>query len=76
SICMDQCMIDITGIENIEVGEEVVLFGEQLGGFISIDEIAEKLGTINYEVVCMISRRVPRVYVKGGEVVEVLNYLY
>lgn len=76
SICMDQCMIDVTGIEDIEVGEEVVLFGEQLGGFISIDEIAEKLGTINYEVVCMISRRVPRVYIKGGEVVEVLNYLY
>lgn len=76
SICMDQCMIDITGIEDIAVGEEVVLFGEQLGGFISIDEIAEKLGTINYEVVCMISRRVPRVYKKDGEVVEVLNYLY
>lgn len=76
SICMDQCMIDVTGIEDIAVGEEVVLFGEQLGGFISIDEIAEKLGTINYEVVCMISRRVPRVYIKGGEVVEVLNYLY
>ncbi len=76
SICMDQCMIDITGIEDIVVGDEVVLFGEQLGGFISIDEIAEKLGTINYEVVCMISRRVPRVYVKDGEVIEVLNYLY
>lgn len=76
SICMDQCMIDITGIEDVKVGDEVVLFGEQLGGFISIDELAEKLGTINYEIVCMISRRIPRVYVKGGEVIEVLNYLY
>lgn len=75
-ICMDQCMIDVTRIEDVKVGDEVVLFGGQKDGFISIDEIAEKLGTINYEVVCMISRRVPRVYVKGGEVVEVLNYLY
>lgn len=76
SICMDQCMIDVTGIEDVKPGDEVVLFGEQQGSFISIDEIAEKLGTINYEVVCMISRRVPRVYVKDGEIVEVLNYLY
>lgn len=75
-ICMDQCMIDITGIEDVKVGEEVVLFGQQGNSFISIDEIAKKLGTINYEVVCMISRRVPRVYVRNGEVVEVLNYLY
>lgn len=75
-ICMDQCMIDVTGVEDVKVGDEVVLFGEQGDGFISIDEIAKKLGTINYEVVCMISRRIPRVYVRNGEVVEVLNYLY
>lgn len=75
-ICMDQCMIDVTGMEDVKVGDEVVLFGQQGDGFISIDEVAEKLGTINYEVVCMISRRVPRVYIQNGEVVEVLNYLY
>jgi alanine racemase len=75
-ICMDQCMIDVTDIENVKVGDEVVLFGSQGDGFISIDEVAEKLGTINYEIVCMISRRIPRVYVRNGEVVEVLNYLY
>lgn len=75
-ICMDQCMIDATGIEDVKVGDEVVLFGKQGDDFISIDEIAEKLGTINYEIVCMISRRVPRVYVRNGEVVEILNYLY
>jgi alanine racemase len=75
-ICMDQCMIDITGIEDVKVGDEVVLFGQQGDNFISIDEVAKKLGTINYEIVCMISRRIPRVYVRNGEVVEVLNYLY
>lgn len=75
-ICMDQCMIDVTDIEDVKVGDEVVLFGAQGDGFIGIDELAEKLGTINYEIVCMISRRVPRVYVKNNEVVDVLNYLY
>lgn len=76
SICMDQCMIDVTGVDGVKVGDEVVLFGHQEDGYISIDEIAKKLGTINYEIVCMISRRVPRVYVSNGEIVEVLNYLY
>ncbi|HRS20395.1 MAG TPA: alanine racemase C-terminal domain-containing protein [Clostridia bacterium] len=40
-----------------------------------MDELAEKLDTINYEIVCMISRRVPRVYVRNGKIVDVLNYL-
>ncbi|WP_073026069.1 alanine racemase [Lutispora thermophila] len=74
-ICMDQCMIDVTGIENVKVGDEVVLFGEQKGSFISIDEIAQKLGTINYEVVCMIGKRIPRVYVKEGKIVEIVNLI-
>lgn len=60
-ICMDQCMVDLHGIENIHKGDEVILMG---GGNIgeSADDIAKKLGTINYEVVCMISERVPRKY--------------
>lgn len=74
-ICMDQCMIDVTGIEDVAVGDEVVLFGEQMGNRISIDELAEKLGTINYEIVCMISKRVPRVYKKNGKIVDIHNYL-
>ncbi len=74
-ICMDQCMIEVTGIEDVNVGDEVVLFGEQGQSFISIDELAEKLGTINYEIVCMIARRVPRVYIQDGKIVDVLNYL-
>jgi alanine racemase len=74
-ICMDQCMIDVTGMEDVNVGDEVVLFGKQGEGFIHVDELAEKLGTINYEVVCMISRRVPRVYIKNGKIADVLNYI-
>ena len=76
SICMDQCMLDITGIEGVTVGDEAVLFGQQGDAVLCVDELAKALGTINYEVVCMISRRVPRVYTKGGEVVKIVNYLY
>ena len=74
-ICMDQCMIDVTGIEDVKVGDEVVLFGKQKNSFISIDEVAEKLGTINYEVVCMIGKRIPRIYLKGKKVTQILNFL-
>ncbi|MDD4833839.1 MAG: alanine racemase [Lutispora sp.] len=74
-ICMDQCMIDVTGIEDVKVGDEVVLFGKQKNSFISIDEVAEKLGTINYEVVCMIGKRIPRIYVKEGKIVNIVNHV-
>ncbi len=58
-ICMDMCMIDVSGVKNVQPGDEVILFGEGL----PVDEVAEKLGTINYEVVCAIGKRVPRVYI-------------
>lgn len=58
-ICMDQCMVDVTDIENVAVGDEVVLFGN---AELPADEIARLLGTINYEVICMVSKRVPRFY--------------
>jgi len=75
-ICMDQCMIDVTDIDNVKVGDEVVLFGDGENGVPHIDEIAEKLDTINYEIVCMVGRRVPRVYVKDGKVVKIIDYLF
>ncbi len=75
-ICMDQCMIDVTDVEGVKVGDEVVIFGPQGDDMIHIDELAAKLGTINYEIVCMIMRRVPRVYRKGGEIVDYVNYLF
>lgn len=73
-ICMDQCMISLDGVEAKE-GETVTLFGQDGEAFISIDEIAAILGTINYEIVCMISRRVPRVYTRGGKTVGITDYL-
>lgn len=74
-ICMDQCMIDITQIDNVKNGQEVVLLGESNGIKYNADDMAEDLGTINYEILCMVSKRVPRVYIKNGKVVKVRNYI-
>ncbi len=60
-VCMDQSMIDVTDIPGVRRGDEVVLIGRQGGSRISAEEVAERLGTINYEVVSEILARVPRV---------------
>lgn len=59
-ICMDQCMIDVTGIDGVDIGDEVLLFG---GPEQPADDVAAILGTINYEITCMVGKRVPRKYV-------------
>ena len=60
-VCIDQTMIDVTDVDGVEVGDEVILFGSDL---ISIDDAAKHLRTINYEVTCLISSRVPRIFKK------------
>ncbi|AQT85409.1 alanine racemase Alr [Paenibacillus larvae subsp. larvae] len=75
-ICMDQCMLNITGVPEAEAGDEVVLIGRQGDEVIPAEEIAGHLGTINYEVTCMMAHRIPRVYVKEGRIVEVKNVLH
>jgi alanine racemase len=72
-ICMDQCMIRLP--ENVPVGTTVTLIGGQEDQFISVNEIAKKLDTINYEIPCIIANRVPRLYKKGGKIVDYKNYL-
>lgn len=62
-ICMDWFLADITYLEGVEVGDEVVLLGRGDGQLITADEIAEQAGTIPYEILCGISRRIMRVYV-------------
>ena len=61
-ICMDQCMADVTGLK-VAAGDPVTLFGPKE---LPADEIAAHLGTINYEVVCMVGKRVPRLYVRDS----------
>ncbi|MGZ6368116.1 MAG: alanine racemase C-terminal domain-containing protein, partial [Ktedonobacteraceae bacterium] len=60
-ICMDQCIIDITHIPHVRVGDEVVLIGQQGTASLTAEQVARRLGTINYEVVSEILARVPRV---------------
>ncbi|MBN2678291.1 MAG: alanine racemase [Anaerolineaceae bacterium] len=61
-VCMDQCMIQISDLSDVQIGDEVILMGDQAGESISADEIARRWGTINYEVVCGLSNRLPRIY--------------
>ena len=63
-ICMDQFMVDLSGINSVEKGDVVTLLGEDNGEVITADEMAEKLNTINYEVVSSFTKRLPRVYIK------------
>lgn len=72
-ICMDQCMVKL--LHAVPVGTTVTLIGKQNNEFISVNEIARKLETINYEIPCIISTRVPRLYKKGGKIVVLKNYL-
>lgn len=64
-VCMDLTMLDVGHISNVEVGDEVVIFGTQNGESIHVDEIATLLNTINYEIISTISARVPRIYKNG-----------
>ncbi len=75
NICMDQCMIDVTNVNNISIGDEVILFGKGDEAELPVESLAEKMGTINYEILCMVGKRIPRVYIKDGESQGFHNYL-
>lgn len=75
NVCMDQTMLDVTGIEGVTEGRQITVFGADNGAYISVDEIADKAGLINYEVLCSLSRRVPRVYIKNNEIIETTDYM-
>ncbi len=68
-VTMDVTLVDLRSIPEAEVGDEVVLFGHQGDSAITVDEVAERVGTINYEVICGIGKRVTRVYVRSGETI-------
>ncbi|NFT92879.1 alanine racemase [Clostridium botulinum] len=74
-ICMDQCMIDVTDIDNVNVGDEVIILGEDGNLKLTANDLANSMGTINYEILCMLKYRIPRVYIKNGEIFNVRNYL-
>jgi alanine racemase len=62
NICMDMILIDVTDIPDVQAGDEVVIFGRQGDEMISVEELAVKGKTIPYEILCSVSKRVPRIY--------------
>ena len=73
TICMDMCMVDVTGLD-VKAGDAVTVIGKEGDKAVTADEVAAKSGTINYEITCDISKRVPRVYVRDGKVVSVQKF--
>lgn len=63
NICMDQCMIDVTDVPNVKLGDEVIIMGSDGKNTILADDIAKATGTINYEIVCAFGQRLPKVYI-------------
>ncbi len=73
NVCMDQLMLDITHIDNVKMGDEVTVMGVCGDKSVSAEELGEMTGTINYEIVCGIGKRVPRVYIKNNAVVKTVT---
>lgn len=74
-VCMDQIMVDVTDIPDVAVRDEVILIGSDGDAHISVEEVAAPAASFNYELVCNISRRVPRVYRENGQDTICVNYL-
>lgn len=75
TICMDHVMVNVSDLPDVKRFDEVVLIGRQQDGEIPVDEIANKLRTINYEVISCLGRRLPRIYYRNGRMVSVRNLL-
>ena len=74
-VCMDQTIVDVTDIEDVRIGDEVVLFSNGENNTPTACELATFAGTINYEIVCAVSKRVPRIYNRNGKTVDVMYKL-
>ena len=74
-VCMDQFMVDVTDIPDVQMGDPVVLMGTSGDEIISAETIGAAAQSFNYEQVCDVGRRVTRVYIRGGEEVQSVNYL-
>ena len=74
-VCMDQLMIDVSEVDNVNIGDTVTLLGRDGSEQITADDLAQKCGTIGYEIICGISKRVPRQIMENGETKEILNYI-
>ena len=73
-VCMDQFMADVTGIPETEIMDEGTLIGKDGSDEITVEELSDLSGRFNYEFVCCLGRRIPRVYRKGGRIVRQVDY--
>ena len=70
-ICMDMCMIDVTNVPEAKVGDVVKIFG----GDISVTELSDPIGSIPYETICGLNKRIPRLYLDGRKRTDILQYI-
>lgn len=73
-VCMDQCMVDVTEIEDVKFGDEVVLVGRDGDEYLSVETLSRLSDRFNYEFVCMMGKRIPREYIRRGEIQEQMDY--
>lgn len=73
-VCMDQTMVDVTEISDVKAGDRVTIIGEDGGERIRVEELSAMTDTINYEFVCNLTKRVPRIYIEGGKVIASMDY--
>lgn len=75
-ICMDMCMLDVSGVPDAKPGDVVTIFGyDEDGALHPCEQLARAQGTISYELLCQISKRIPRLYRRGGQTLEILQYI-
>lgn len=74
-VCMDQFMVDVSHIDGVQVRDDVILIGRDGDKEVTVEEVAEPANSFNYELVCNISRRVPRTYIRDGKELGQVNYL-
>lgn len=74
-ICMDQTLVDVTDIPDVQAGDVVTVYSDEIEGGNSFTAAAEKIGTINYELLCAVGTRVPRIYIENGAQTELDRYL-
>ena len=72
---MDHLMVDVTHIPGARSGDEVVLYGRQGGEEISVEEVAASIGTVNYELLCKIDKRVSRLYFREGLLTSIHDFI-
>lgn len=74
-VCMDMCMLDITQVPDARVGDIVTVFGRDGEEETSLDDIAVQMGTISYELLCAVSKRVPRLYFQDNKMINIMQYI-